>query len=1157
MRTKKTKSGFLSVLALFMALVMIMGGPVRAFAADTDTDWSEFAQDVEVITEEVDEDYSEEYYDDYTASPEDIQAMMDAAAEEENGDLEIEETGETELLSEDIETTSDELAIEDEVLSADDIDFESEDAPDKVLELLRSHNALSLDRLGVNSIPTTAYSVTRFADRISVKNNATGTEKADFLYAALIYADPEKQGKIYVLGTEIEPGETSNLTTVYDKNRNKALINEKEDYILWLGRPDYDVDSEEYYSFKLLGYEPTLDENYEQVIVDGEPQYSKVEMDEITLAVSAIQENPENAWADGYSGIKMKALIQKNLKSVKISWSPNTKDETQKAYKKYELYRLDADSTAPNGYKETPLMPLKSSKSYTCKNIDVEKDSLLYMLKCYNAAGEMVGSFVTAAAPYMLEMQSGNTTGYFDFTMTKRPDDSELYLLELASQKKEYDEKKAPGGFQEGWRTLYQLEDGFNDIYSVGDTGEYYVSKKLKTNAIELTYTIDAPVVAVGTSYYGRVSTVTYVNGLKVTSAPSNVLSCKAGPNKCYYITSAGVYYDAADAKKYNNMNAKRANEHINGYLNGEPISPQSEIYVHDTNTDVCAKDGLIYFEIYGDTTDIKSFELLSCNYENGKYKKLKNYPINSKALIKCTIDSDYMQGYTVYAMFYNKFTPEKDIYYAIRAISKTKSAPGGHGAGQDIKPVMDKVQGLVTANSGPDRIGLMWLADDCVKQYWIYRSKKSIGDADRTTVGQNEETLIAKVSISKAKKSTYEIGGDEDNRKTIKYISYTDKKNIEIDKPYYYYVRPVYNTAEAAKDSALYMDNCSGEVRGKASALYAKVKNFKAANEACEEIKLSFSQTKNIKQYRIYRRKVSSSVKKLTDDMKPNIAALYEEVYKDDYKTIEEFEDALQYQPEEKWIEIMSNAGWDHVYTITTDGKKTTTKTWKDEGVEVGGYYFYAIQSASPAEEDKKASSSIYFAYTGRVQNLPLPVTNVKASYNNNGIDITWEFNSKEKNKRNLSFMISVDGADYINRTTNSYTHSNPRRGTDHIYQIVVRYKDSSGTFYSSPVKIKYSLPAGIEVSKSDGNGSFSDNVFYIKKGESAKLSFRAYLNDGSTANYNVINCNVSNENKYIEVSSNGSNALSFTAKEKGSVNCYLSCAGINKTITIVVTDN
>ena len=38
---------------------------------------------------------------------------------------------------------------------------------------------------------------------------------------------------------------------------------------------------------------------------------------------------------------------------------------------------------------------------------------------------------------------------------------------------------------------------------------------------------------------------ITYVNGLKVNSAPSNVLSCKAGPQKCFILTSAGVYYDA------------------------------------------------------------------------------------------------------------------------------------------------------------------------------------------------------------------------------------------------------------------------------------------------------------------------------------------------------------------------------------------------------------------------------------------------------------------------------------------------------------------------------------------------------------------------------------------------------------------------------------
>ncbi len=1159
MSKKKAPKVFLRMTAIFMALFMIAGEPARAFAAEIDYSDGEVVEEVESYVE-----------DEFFSVSEEAQEPVDETQDYEVADPEDDDYIPEEVLEQFIggtEADQEDVTASDEVTDKKNfVEIPTEDESDSVLRMLVTTGQYDPENLGDHTpIPETAYTIKRYADYISVTNNAEGSNPEDGLYAALVYADENKQGKIYLIGTEVSPGKTTNLSTVYDSNRNKTLIDATTDYVLWLGKPesytDPDTGKKTYYKF--LGYLPQYDDDYNVITIDGVPQYEKADMEEILVPAAESYDEYEGSWKDGYTGINLKATVQSNLTSVKLTWKLDTKNKPdQKEYKKFEVYRLIPDSKEATGYKEELLREAKTSKTFTHKNIDAKKDSLLYLIKCLNAEEKTVAEYVTLAAPRMLQMQSGDTTGDFDFIMNIRPDDVELYMLEIAGQNKEYNEIKAPRGYQKPWTTIYQVDDGFGQGNSIG---EFYISAKKKPEAMQLAYNIGAPSVEFGKQYYGRIQSVAYVNGLKVTSAPSNVLSCKAGPNKCHVLTSAGVYYDKTDANRGNYNNKARASEHINAYLNGDEISPTSQIYVHDTNTDVCYKDGLIYFIVdKDDVENIKSFDLLKCPSGSGKFTKVKNFTLTNKALMECTIDSEFFSNIVVYAMYYNNFIPEKDTYYAVRAIAKAKSAPGGRGAGVLISSKMDVVQSLVTSDSGPSKIKLTWQADDCVKSYWIYRSEHPYTGGKREKTGQSGDILIAKVGIGSAKKYTYSLSDDDEtNIKTIKLITYTDKptaKNpLVIDKNYYYYVRPVYKAATAIGDIKAYMEYCSEEVKGKASALYAQITGFKAANEATKQIRISFNQVKNINHYRIFRLEVDKNTTKLTADMKPDLTVLYDEADKQDFATYEEFEDFLSGQPESRWKEIITGAGtstskWEYVTTLVTKGTSTASKSYIDNSVKVGSYYYYLIQGAS----DK--SSSVNFTYTARVRNLPLPVTSASARYdsNNNRIVLSWQLNSKDANKSHLTVQVSTDGSDnWANASKTGYNHNNPRKGRTHTYLVRVRYSDGTVTAYSNTVKLVYSLPSGIEVTKASTAGTLDGNYFYIYKGEEGKLSYRAYLEDGSTSEYNkVTRSNTPDGNDTITITESTDNSFTFTGAKVGQVSYELNCAGITRKITIVVSD-
>ncbi|MBQ7481166.1 MAG: hypothetical protein IJT80_04730 [Lachnospiraceae bacterium] len=1121
-------------------------------------------------------------------SQEDIaEALLDekAAGAEENGDILAQpenERGAEELTADpDISMVSDNMAENPD--AARDVNILEDETPEQFLERVLGAEGELPDYAAPKSIDDSDFSAARYPNRIIVSNNSTVSGNENDLYAVIVSANEADQPDQLLWGGRIQPGKTLSIYHSHNKDGGEIPINESADYMLWLGR-GYSYGSDEVEDFGFLG----------RYIEEGKTEYTQYNiLYKIKLGSDKIDPEKDTSWADGYSGINLKAAVQKNM-SVKFSWSPNGKDKVQKTFKKYALFELVEDSGYPSGYKEIQRWPLNKdnsakepsgSRSATLKpGWENDKDShilnssMIYLLKCYDKDGKtVIKEYVTTVAPYFLQMQSGNETGEFEYKFTQDKNNSaRFYRLEVAEKNREADDRN-PTGYHEEWSVDINGES--LDIYSIGD---YMIAKNNQPRAVSMIYSKKAPEAVLGRTYYGRIQTVAYIGGLKVISAPSNVLNVKAGPNRCYVIDIAGVYYDVNDARLKpeqgrNARNIERASAHINGFLDGVEMISHNGIYIHEDNKGTDLKSGMIFFIGEDDESNIQSYELLRSENENGPYKSIKNYALNNNMLLKLKITSEYLKDYNFYAMQYTSFPLEKDYYYTVRAKTKKGGYLGGYGNGEYNRADMDKVQGLATVDSNQTTIALVWEHDDCVKQYWLYRSEKPFPDMDYAPVDEkNRPCPIAKLSGGSFKKTEYDV--DEDGKKeVIRYHIYYDKK-VRTDVKYYYFVRPIYNTKIPSnlKDPTYRtynMDKCSKEVEGKASAAYAQVKNFKASNYAAETIRLSFSQIKTNTsgsggytptRYRIYRLKVDKDTRKLTEDMKPDLDKLYHKKYEEkmDYS---EFEDMINGWKESEWDTKFFNLygtpdnkyKWERAGLtengitydyINGDGKTTKTRT-VDNAATVGEYYFYLIQFSTRNSEDpdKPGTAGQIFTYTSRIQNVPLPVENVRAEYagSGSGIRIRWNFNGRDnKNKDYIRAQISLDGGyNWIDRgRATEFTDYGLTRGDERTYLIRTRYLNGSNEAVSGYTTITASLPSRIELS--------NDNIT-VRAGEYAEFSAKPVRNGGGIATLGDINMYCSSG--IINFRREG-NTGKITGISPGTTYIRVECAGISRDVKVTV---
>lgn len=468
--------------------------------------------------------------------------------------------------------------------------------------------------------------------------------------------------------------------------------------------------------------------------------------------------------------IKFAAKTQKD-QSVKLSWSP-AKD---KGYKTYSVYRLKDGSTNINDDKSWDICTdnkNKEARDITKKAYTDNKNILkighndarsgLYKLVAKNDSGKE-DSYITVAAPWLFKTEGGYDKDTQDYYFTAHKESANLsYKLQTALNK---------NGFSDTERTV--TVDSTNMVMD-----SYPVNKSLNVDSVDSVYkpAKESDKLSIGTKYFFRVQSVFTYGNLTVTSAPSNVLSRKAGPSKGFAYAVTGLTIQDYLEKVHGDPEIRKKIESGEDfYISG----------VHADSDGTCWKKGYVWFSI--DSLDgVKEIQLLRATKADGKYSKAKSYPVSVlkqvdydrlKKNLNLTDEqvAEYKEAFkNDYWIEYNNFVPEVTYFWAVRAVSSTGKVVGSFYPGVENKTVFEKVQDLFASDSGFGSIWLTWKHDDCAKQYWIYRaeSKEDL---------KNQTKPVKKVNANK----TETISGN-------KYNGVSDT-TVQKGHSYYYMVRPVY----------------------------------------------------------------------------------------------------------------------------------------------------------------------------------------------------------------------------------------------------------------------------------------------------------------------------------------------------------------------------
>lgn len=806
--------------------------------------------------------------------------------------------------------------------------------------------------------------------------------------------------------------------------------------------------------------------------------------------------NNENAPKDGYTEIKMKAAVQKN-NTIKIAWN------APKGAKKYKLYQRVAEgfyTSESDAWYEIPSTEYKgTAKSYTDKKFKESTETTKYLdvykLIAYDKDGEEIGTYITAAAPLMFYVENGVATDTFDFYFSEMMSESSIsYALQTAAQNKEKTDTKNPNGFQDGWTT------------TVASTDTYIVDKWPATKSSNISTVVgtyekqSGQTFTSGTTYYNRVRVV-YKDpstGVEYYSAPSNVISRKDGPDKVMILDITGLKYEKGNTA----ANKKRANDYIASYgtmVNGEwvdgtPLS-QDE-FSHLTNTTTDAKNGYVFFWAKNES-NIKSYQLLRCNTALGTYKSVKTYSATQETadFWKVTLPEGSIfevEGYSVYCIHYTNFPPESTYYYAVRAVA-TNKAVGGYGVGLGNTTIMDQVQGTVILDATPSQLNVYWNHDDCVKQYWVYRSKNPASDYAETYIDDDgnetvaDETKLNPLDLNNYKKlgtvkgtktTTITYEDEEGNKQTEVYNRYTDKKVPKLETEYLYIIKPVYNT-KSAKKLDYNLELCSSPVAGETTAYGVKVKSLSVSSTALDKIKISWKGVKNIPNYDIYRIATDSSTSA---------------------KTYLDSDGAI-------------TSAWTKVTSVKKNS--TGTITWTDStsasDLVPCQYYFYGI---IPTSENPDGSAGIP-TVSNRIRTVPKAVTSVKASFRatGQGARVTWSGNSSDSSAASrvgytYSYQIKVGDASWRSAKSPYDDTSALTSGSSRTYQVRAIVTNSNGVIQaaSSAVSVKFTASSNINLYDSTGTNAINTNPTTINIKKGSRVDLKARLADGTTTNLQVV---------------------------------------------------
>ncbi|MCR5357063.1 MAG: hypothetical protein K6E63_06635, partial [Lachnospiraceae bacterium] len=765
--------------------------------------------------------------------------------------------------------------------------------------------------------------------------------------------------------------------------------------------------------------------------------------------------------------IKLSAATQKS-QDIKVSWKPDKKAFPEQAdYASFALFTLKSDGT------ETKIWPAgetKSAKGKSCTvkaaNSEALKSDVL-MLKCFDKDGNEKAKYLTVTAPYLCAVQSGSKGGELDFRFSALSQSNNLsYIMQAA----------AGSNKEENYTSELSCtvpSEGLEQVV-------YPLSTKLSISALQADYFVAPDKLVKDNKYSFRVKSSYNYNGMIVTSAPSNALSMKAGPDKCEVLLITGE--DPRELLKNIDTTSQEA-------FNG----------VHADSISTCYKKGYVLFycpTAANDTSATSRIELLRCNTRNGIYKVAKKYKpaqvvkLDTSAITN-GMDEEIKAFYNnLYYVEFNNFPPEEPWYFSVRAVSK-KGAVGGAGDSYENYTLFEKVQNFIVMDTGTNTLEMTWKHDDCAKQYWIYRVEN---EDPHTTVD-----FMSKLKEAAASKPLYKVSGTKFTKSKntdgslYRYHTFTDKA-VKNGHEYYYMIRPVYNTkSTAAYDDFEYATSVYFDIDEKGEYKTGEDKRIGVIPSAAAVAPKSVKTEAYNMLYPVIR---WSSVK---DSKESKVVG-----YRIERTTKPESETS-------NWTKVA-----DIIKGSSDKAIKTafTKRAFTDESVtELGPYEYrvcalYDVNAPETGTEGKSAYTS------ARYDTKPLPVATFSAGKQTGhsyryGANLKFTIDKKDmallqskSGAINLYYTLesSDNGRDWfvINPSANrakvnpyqaTYTFKDDdelRRGVNRRYRVTLTNdaKDESGQSYMTSRKVEYEKPTEIKLDShgdvAAGSGSFDLKIDY-----------------------------------------------------------------------------
>lgn len=605
--------------------------------------------------------------------------------------------------------------------------------------------------------------------------------------------------------------------------------------------------------------------------------------------------------------------------------------------------------------------------------------------------------------------------------------------------------------------TNKKFPDSDTDEVDVDSTSENSVSKTYSDTSLEL-----------GTQHYFRVISVLDLTGFDVASNPS-----KSATLKC--TIPAAEIVSICD-----------------GHDDGSVCYADGNVYVSLDNLDQETADKITKLQLVRSTGGAK------------------DKVIKTEKLTKLTTTS--LNGKECYIINYNKFYPEVEFSYKVRAIAG--STKGALSEPYVLTAHFAKVSPIDATAKDQSSITLSWAAENCAASYQIYRSTTTYDDEGLAdTAG---ESAIQNENLDGYKKIGTLKNKVRKNNEAVT-LSYVDKKGLAVAEYYSYIIVPVNKKASGIEVAAALS----------ACPYPTSPTSVTVTSQGLNQMTITWNASTRASAYRVQRTKVSDT----------------------------------NGQP--VWND--SNIDFDEIYskgdTVFSSHKLIQKVGTGEDELEAGERYYYRVYAAC-ADENKQdvwaetpskdtEESTNYtkpYSVTKLTKTLEKCTTDDKIWYSKDSSDEYYNsvrlVISTASDRKKISYYEverAVNPADPDNIDESAYsvypeviTETGKYSGTYYYritglsygsaYHFRVRpvYEENGKTIYGDWKTTVFSMPSSIAITpkkETSYDGSSSSDCYRVPKGETKKFYLDFDLN-GSDEDATVVDyiCEVNNSTYFTK---------------------------------------